>query len=114
VIVVKIEMWPGGDPNHPRARELGRMYISNVGECDDPKRGDYFAAVCRKGSNGVPQETFEASELTPPSSAALAVRTTRVTRWPRLTYNIWLLVRRCLLGCFPEGPPAVQVPQDAP
>ncbi len=31
MIVVKIEMWPGGMEDHPRKRELQRIFITNSG-----------------------------------------------------------------------------------
>lgn len=53
MIVVKIELWPGGLEDHPRKAEIGRMYIANVG--GNVERGEYDVAVCRRGSHKVPQ-----------------------------------------------------------
>jgi len=83
MIVVKIEMWPLGFES--KARELGRMYITNDGTGHE-KRGNYNVAVCRKGS------TDKKSPL----------RTGRVEDYPRLSYNVWRLILRALRSSFPE------------
>lgn len=33
MLVIKVEIWPGGDPN--RAREIGRMGMANVSDLDE-------------------------------------------------------------------------------
>jgi len=41
VLVVKLELWPGGNP--ARAREIGRVDIANVG--GDPDFADYAVSL---------------------------------------------------------------------
>ncbi len=91
MIVVKIELWSARTGEHS---ELGRMYIANTGDSKDPKRGDYTAFVCRKGSTHVPKP-LNPNGLEPSRTAA-------VKNYPRLSYNVWRLVMRCLRGAFPE------------
>lgn len=83
MIVVKIELWPGGNP--VSARELGRTYIDNVGGSKD--RGDYRVRVQRRGSS--PSEYKQ-------------TRMGKVKDYPRLSYNVWRLVIRALKSAFPE------------
>lgn len=90
MITVKVEMWPGGDES--RAREIGRMYIANVG--GDAQRGDYAVAVCRRGTDAIPQP------IDP--KGPKATRAGQVTRYPRLAYNMWRLITRALRASFPE------------
>lgn len=92
MIVVKIELWPHGDAS--RIRELGRMYIANRGESRDPRRGDYDVAVCRRGSDAVPQPISDYGPL--------PTRRGEVRDYPRLSYNVWRLIARALLAAFPE------------
>lgn len=69
------------------------MYIAN--DATGTKNNcHYDAAVCRKGSQDVPKP------LDPKGPAA--TRTSRVTDYPRLSYNVWRLVMRTLRGAFPE------------
>jgi hypothetical protein len=75
MLVIKVEMWPGGDGM--RRRELGRMKIANTGSSGDPKRGNYRVNLMRKGNKTVQ-------------------RTCRVDNYPRLSYPVWELVRRAL------------------
>lgn len=90
MIVVKIEMWPGGDEEG--AYELGRSYIRNRGDNPrHPHRGNYEIKVCRKGHT-----EFKGW------SAIKASRQGEVFNWPRLSYNIWRLVLRALMDAFPE------------
>lgn len=90
MITVKIEMWPGG--SEKCKREIGRMYIANVGGTAD--RGDYMAAVCRRGSVVVPQP------INP--KGPKPTRSGSVLNYPRLAYNVWRLVCRALRDAFPE------------
>jgi hypothetical protein len=92
MIVVKIELWPGGAENHPRKQEIGRMYIANVG--GDIQRGDYQVAVCRRGSTAVPQPILP--------SGPMPTRSGEVRDYPRLAYNVWRLITRALKSAFPE------------
>lgn len=92
MLVVKIEMWPGGDGR--KAREIGRTYIANRGGTDE--RGDYEAAVCRRGTTQIPQD-WTCCHLDPK-----ATRTGWVEDYPRLSYNVWRLIIRSLRACFPE------------
>lgn len=43
MIVVTIEMWPGGDANHPRKRLLQQVVITNIGGSESI--GDYLVAI---------------------------------------------------------------------
>lgn len=88
MIVVKIEMWPGG--NKLRCHEIGRMYIANDGS-GSGDRGNYDAVVCRRGTTENPME----GNVKP-------TRTGRVVDYPRTSYNVWRLISRCLRSAFPE------------
>lgn len=88
MIVVKVEMWKGGDPN--KKYDLGRTYIWNVGGTG--KTGDYKVAVCRKGSYGKMDNVFDGK----------ALRYAEVLNYPRESYNMWRLILRALRGAFPE------------
>jgi hypothetical protein len=93
MIVIKLEMWPHGDES--KAYELGRTYIANVG--GTPERGDYRAAVCRKGKSNIPWGRDSEGNPNPPPT-----RIGHVHDYPRQSYNVWRLVIRALLDCFPE------------
>lgn len=98
---IKIEMCPRGDERPEAVREIGRMYIANVG--GSAFRGDYEGAVCRRGATSVP------APINPVGPKA--TRTCAVTGYPRLSYNVWRLITRALLSAFPEearGPAAVE------
>lgn len=103
VIVVKVEMWPNGDEN--KMYPLGRMYIANLETTSnaDPSRGDYLAAVCRRGTDAVPHPIDKMGPQ--------ATRGARIVDYPRLAYNMWRLIARALQGCFPEerGPKVTPV-----
>ena len=94
MIVVKIELWPGGFEE--RKRELGRTYIYNDGK-GTARQGNYEVRVCRKNKEAAydlkPLELREGKKCT---------RTARVENWPRKSYNIWRLILRCLMAAFPE------------
>lgn len=87
MIVVKVELWPRGDGN--KAKEIGRMYIANVGGTQDS--GNYEVAVCRRGTTKCPLV-----------GETKAVRTGSVRNFPRKSYNMWRLITRALLSAFPE------------
>ena len=74
MIVVKLELWPGGDGS--RRKLLGTMNISNIG--GTKKRGRYAVFVC--GAQGHP----------------LVDGTTTLTDYPRLRHHPWVLVLRAL------------------
>ena len=76
MLVVKIELWPGGDEK--RCREIGRMRIINQGGTASAERGDYSIHLMRKGTTDTMQRTGE------------------VLDYPRLSYPVWKLVRRAL------------------
>jgi len=89
-------MWPWGQES--RSREIGRCYIKKVGAgC---ARGDYEAAVCRRGVSACPwlHGDDDATDKRRPTP----VRTGDVKNYPRLSYNVWRLVIRSLRACFPE------------
>ena len=83
MIVVKIELWKKGDEFDKI--ELGRAYISNQGGTQT--RGEYHARIQR---NGLFDRQF------------MPLRSGAVHNFPRLSYNVWRLVIRSLLVCFPE------------
>jgi hypothetical protein len=112
MIVLKLELWPLGDET--RAREIGRTYIANDGQASaaDPRRGDYVAAVCRRGTTAVPRELGGQGKATRSTDVTLSfddevlpdsepVRG-EVKDYPRQAYNVWRLVIRALRACFPE------------
>lgn len=90
MIVVKLEMWPKG--NEEKKYDLGRMYIANTG--GSVERGDYVAAVCRKGTTDVPEPVHR--------RGVKASRTGEVKDYPRISYNVWRLIIRAAKSCFPE------------
>jgi hypothetical protein len=96
MIVVKIEMWPGGSED--RSYELGRTYIYNDGT-GTPARGNYEVRVCRKSKDG--QYNLTSREVV---AGKKCTRVGRVRDWPRKSYNIWRLILRCLKSAFPEDP----------
>ena len=91
MLVIKIELWSA---RTGKQSEIGRMYIANDGDADDPKIGDYTAVVCRRGSEAVPKP------LDP--YGPKATRIGSVEAYPRLAYNVWRLVLRALRSAFPE------------
>lgn len=98
MIVVKLEMWPLGDQS--KAREIGRTYIANVG--GTAERGNYVAAVCRKGDTLVPKEIYQGDVPLRLPEHPNACRSGEVHDYPRLSYNVWRLIIRALKKCFPE------------
>ncbi len=96
MIRVTIDLCPFGDERPEAVKEIGRMYIANDGiaSVEDRSRGDYVVAVCKKGSTVVP------SPVNP--KGPKAVRSGSVSDYPRLAYNVWRLIARSVLACFPE------------
>ncbi len=93
MLVVKVELHSA---TTGEISELGRMYIANDGT-GTPKRGNYQAAVCKKGSFAVP------FPINPKASTAKrASRFARVEDYARESLPIWRLVMRALAGAFPE------------
>ena len=78
MIRVTVELIPFGVGIPQR---LGVMHIANDGT-GTKNRGNYKAHVYRKGSWQIAREGI-------------------VTNYPRLSYNIWRLVVRCLRSAFP-------------
>ena len=76
-VTVELIPWGIGEP-----QQLGVMHIANDGT-GTKDRGNYHAKVYRKGTNKV-------------------LRLGEVKEYPRLSYNIWRLVLRCLKSAFPE------------
>lgn len=101
MIVVKLEIWPGG--NEERAKEIGRTYIANDGS-GSQDRGDYKVAVCRRGTTQVPCELFDEADAQIAGGLGVprATRAGTVKDYPRLAYNVWRLITRSLLAAFPE------------
>ena len=79
MIVVKIELWPGGDPG--RCREIGRMTLTNLGTGTE-YRGNYIARVMRRGT----EETVQ--------------REAAIEGHARKAAPIWHLVQKALDGAF--------------
>lgn len=83
MIVCTIEMWPNGDQNHPRKRELGRIIITNDGAGTD-SCGNYDVKI--------------------PKSSEYAKRPGiwkrgRVVGFPRLRLGPIDLLLRALIAC---------------
>lgn len=80
MIVVKIEMWPGGfeDQSYP----LGTMVIVNDGTSTNPHRGNYDVWKLYAS------EKIRSFRNKPPKG--------RVDNWPRHSYTVWQLIKRCL------------------
>ena len=76
MLVVKVELWPRGV--EARCRELGRMYIINQGGTASAKRGNYAIHLMRKGVSATVQKAAEGRD------------------YPRLSYPVWVLVKRAL------------------
>lgn len=98
MIVVKIEMWPGG--SEPKSFEIGRMYIYNVTHC--APRSDYEGFVCRRGVFGPFIKAMDK-----------ATRRLKVESYPRSSYNVWRLIARAILSAFPEERQR-EVPREGP
>lgn len=84
VLVVKIELWPGGDESRARLLTLGHIYNDGSHE-DHPRRGNYEVRLNgqRSNWNGL-------------------WRTGRVDNFPRLSYGPWELLRRALDAALKE------------
>ena len=80
MIVVRVELWPGGWER--KARELMRLHIINDGT-GNSKRGNYRVMLFRKGNRSV-------------------LRSGRVEDFPRRSYHVGRLIYRALASCFPE------------
>lgn len=90
MIVIKLEMWPGGDESE--MYPLGRAYIDNISpDYSDPRRGDYRVRICRKGHYNYMSV-----------SRGKYLRRGEVHDYPRLSYSVWRLIIRALRAAFPE------------
>ena len=76
MIVVKVELWPGGHESH--AKEIGRLLIHNMTYARDAKIGNYGVRLLRKGSLKTVRRAAE------------------VLGHPRLSADVWNLVRKAL------------------
>ena len=76
MIVVTVELWPHGDPRPESREKLAQMVIANDGT-GTVKRGNYTGSTLRKGT--LRQQ-----------------RAGRVENHARLSYNVWVLVRKML------------------
>lgn len=76
MLVVKIELWPGGDER--RVKEIGRLHIINRGDSPTPRRGNYTVNLLRRGTNRKVHRSGE------------------VLNYPRLSYPVWKLIRKAL------------------
>jgi hypothetical protein len=87
MIVVKIELHSA---NTLRTTQIGRMYIWNKGG-GDHEHADYDVRVMNKGKlDGDPRLESD------------ICRSGEVTKYPRLSYNVWRLISRALRSAFPE------------
>jgi hypothetical protein len=80
MIVVRVELHSAVTGN---VTTLGIMHISNKGTHSNPKWGNFYARVFRKGTTST-------------------LRECDIDDYPKASYNMWRLVIRALLGCFPE------------
>jgi hypothetical protein len=80
VLVIRVELWPGGDER--RKRELALMTIANDGT-GDIKTGNYVGSVFRKGAL--------AEDCT-----KRPLRSAEVKGYKRLNLHVWNLVARML------------------
>lgn len=86
-------MWPLGRGGE-KAREIGRMVISNKGDSKTPKRGNYLCQIMRRRTlDKVQKEATCSSEL---KQAYEEVSSSVVLDYPRLSYEIWALVGRAI------------------
>ena len=94
MIVITVQLVSANSPSRAEAKIIGRAVIANDGDTFDPKVGDYDAYVGRRDPRG----------FGPSIGAILSkpLRTGRVENYPRLSLNMWRLVIRSLLACFPE------------
>lgn len=90
MIVVRIELHSA---RTGKVSELGRLFITNDAT-GDARTGNYDVTLARKGATKVPQP------LNP--KGPKPARTGRVEGYPRLSYNVWRLITKALLACFPE------------
>ena len=88
MIVIKVELWSAITKE---VKPLACAVIANKGTSRNPKRGDYNIWVSRKGSFGDFKKTMDNP-----------IRTGEIHNYPRLSYNVWRLVIRCLKEAFPE------------
>ena len=79
MIVVEVQMWPGGRESEKRL--LGSMVITNDGT-GDPTRGNYDYVVAGK-------------------QALVGAGIGRVENWQRKNHHVWKLVRRVLAQVYP-------------
>ena len=85
MLVVKIELWPGGDESQARTLTTGRIY--NDGHSPGhPRRGNYEVALNGQGRN-----------------RGGLWRTGRVENFPRLSSGPWELLRRALNSVLKEN-----------
>ena len=84
MIVVKVELWPGGKESE--AVRLGTAYITKDGGASTTTMADYdFRVEGKKAGQSVGHGTG------------------RISGWPRKRYHVWRLVREVLNGNFLSG-----------
>ena len=101
MIVIKIELWPGGDP--ATAEHLGTVVIANdvKATLKDRSLGDYDVILTKFGKTGeVPRNkwAFQAAR-------GAAWMTGRVEGFPRQTLGGFDLLFRALRGCVGDRNP---------
>lgn len=84
MIYVKVELWPFGDES--RKETIGEMVIYNTGT-GTPERGDYKSWWGGRRDNSKKIRAFRLGDL--PAKA-------EVKDYPRKSYNVFELIRRCL------------------
>ncbi len=90
MLVIKIELWPGGDKS--RARSLGEAEIANVG--GDAQIGDYAVRLLKWGGG---RRTWKKGE---------------VRGFPRLRLGPWDLLYRALASIVAGRSPSVPFPRE--
>ncbi len=79
--------------NNGKRSVLGVLDIWNVSRLGrDSKRGDYKAAIYKKGTCS-PEIPYRNGET---------IREGSTENYPRLSYPVWRLVLRILKSCYPE------------
>lgn len=100
MIVVTVELWPGGLRN--RSKELARMYIGNDGTGAQGK-GHYDIAVMRRGERRAPWEHGYGG-----NAVAKPIRVGRVENHARQSLHVLILVAKAIAATFEKAPKVVE------
>jgi len=107
MIVVKVELWPGGLAS--RARELTRLYIGKDGKTSTSTRGNYDVAVMRRGETKPPWPIGWGGNPT-----AKPIRSGRVEGHARKALHVLTLVGKAIEACFPPRLPKSKEAKETP